>query len=147
MMHLNYHLQKKIKKLENNQKPKIIPEEGVIYIFKASDSGKNSLYKIGRTTNLKRRMTQYQSSHANNIDILFIYKCKNLKLVERCIKSLAVNYQYRSYKEIYEININILKKITKYCDMLTQYFKKSKLSKSDTTGKLFLTTISGKRFS
>ena len=90
------------------------------------------MYKIGRTTNLKRRMTQYQSSHANNIDILFIYKCKNLKLVERCIKSLAVNYQYRSYKEIYEININILKKITKYCDMLTQYFKKSKLSTSDT---------------
>ena len=50
-------LQDKIKKLENNQKPLINPKKGVIYIFKAFDNNdnENTLYKIGRTFNLKKK--------------------------------------------------------------------------------------------
>lgn len=53
-------MQEKIKKLEKDQKPKVNPESGVIYIFKTSNSTGNSLYKIGRTNDLKKRL-EYSS--------------------------------------------------------------------------------------
>jgi len=40
-------LNDKIKKLENNQKPKINPSKGIIYIIQTADD--KSLYKIGKT--------------------------------------------------------------------------------------------------
>lgn len=40
-------LKDKIEKLENNQKPKVNPSKGVIYIIQTSDD--ITLYKIGKT--------------------------------------------------------------------------------------------------
>jgi phage anti-repressor protein len=45
-------LEEKISKLENNQKPKINPSKGVIYIIQTSDGIGH--YKIGKTKNLKK---------------------------------------------------------------------------------------------
>jgi len=54
-------MQEKITKLEKNQNPKISPEKGVIYIFQTPNSQENSLYKIGRTKDLKKRFQSHQS--------------------------------------------------------------------------------------
>ena len=53
-------MQEKITKLEKDQKPKVNPESGVIYIFKTANSTENSLYKIGRTKDLKKRLSSHQ---------------------------------------------------------------------------------------
>lgn len=50
---------------------------------------------------------------ANNIEILFIFETNNVEQVEICIKALMKQSQYRKYKEIYQIDINILKKYNK----------------------------------
>ena len=47
-------LEDKIKKLENNQKPKINPSKGVIYILETTDGLGH--YKVGKTKNLKQRL-------------------------------------------------------------------------------------------
>ena len=47
-------LEEKIKKLENNQKPKINPSKGVIYILETSYSFRH--YKVEKTKNLKQRL-------------------------------------------------------------------------------------------
>ena len=65
-------LKDKINKLENNQRPKINPEKGVIYIIQTSDD--ITLYKIGKTSNLKKRLTTYNSDKKDNIIPMYIYE-------------------------------------------------------------------------
>jgi len=111
-------LQDKIKKLENNQKPLINPKKGVIYIFKVFDNNdnENTLYKIGRTFNLKKRLSNYNAGLSDNLELVLIYEADNIIQLEKCIKISMKEAQYRKYKEIYEINIYIIKKVIKNCN-------------------------------
>ena len=49
-------LSDKIEAVKKGRKPKINPEKAIIYIFKTADTPENSLYKIGRTKNLTKRL-------------------------------------------------------------------------------------------
>jgi phage anti-repressor protein/predicted GIY-YIG superfamily endonuclease len=111
-------MQEKITKLEKDQKPKVNPESGVIYIFKTANSTENSLYKIGRTKDLKKRLSSHQSPLAHNIEVLFYYESDNIVEIESCIKALMKKYQYRKYKEVYKINIDIIKSLVESCDKI-----------------------------
>ncbi len=111
-------LQDKIKKLENNQKPLINPKKGVIYVFRAFDNNdnENTLYKIGRTFNLKKRLSNYNAGLSDNLELVLIYEADNIIQLEKCIKISMKEAQYRKYKEIYEINIDIIKEVIKICN-------------------------------
>jgi len=109
-------MKEKINKLEKNQKPKINPEKGVIYIFQTPNSDENSLYKIGRTKDLKKRLQSHQSPLSHDLDVLFYYESDNIVQIENCIKVLMKPYQYRKYKEVYKINIDIIKLLIQQCD-------------------------------
>jgi len=123
-------MEKKINKLEKNQKPKINPQKGVIYIFQTPNSIENSLYKIGRTKDLKERLKSHQSPLSHNIDILFYYESENIIEIENCIKTLMKPYQYRKYKEVYQINISIIKSLIQDCDkIIIKTHDKVKLTK------------------
>lgn len=104
-----------IKELENNQKPKINNNKKIIYVFKALNSDL-TLYKLGKTINSKTRFNNYNSSSANDIQIIFQYETENINQLETCVKSIIKKTQYRKRKEIYEIDINLLKEVIKNCD-------------------------------
>ncbi len=108
-------LEDKIKKLENNQKPKTNPEKGVIYVFRALNT-EITLHKIGRTINLKKRLNSHNSGLANDIELILIYEADNIKKLESCAKIMMKKAQYRKYKEVYQVDINIIKKVIKDCD-------------------------------
>jgi predicted GIY-YIG superfamily endonuclease len=94
------------------------PEKGVIYIFQTPNSTENSLYKIGRTKDLKKRLQSHQSPLSHDIEVLFYYEAENIIKIEKCIKLLMKEYQYRKYKEVYKINIDIIKSLIEQCDSL-----------------------------
>jgi len=106
-------LKEKINVLENNQKPKINPSKGLIYIIKASDD--TGHYKIGKTKNLKKRLNSYNGDKKDDIKPLYIFETDDIDEVERCIKTYAKKYQYRKYKEIYKTDINVLKELISEC--------------------------------
>jgi hypothetical protein len=108
-------LEDKINKLEVNQKPKINPEKGVIYVFRALNTDL-TLYKIGRTTNLKKRLKSHNSSSANDLEVLIIYEAENIIELEKCVKILMKKAQYRKYKEVYQVDLSIIKRAIKDCD-------------------------------
>lgn len=108
-------LEKKIKKLANNQKPKINPRKGIIYVIRALNDN-STLYKIGKTINLKNRLKSYNSGLANDIEIVLVYECDDIDQVEKCIKVMMKNAQYRKYKEVYKVDIDIIKKAIDNCD-------------------------------
>jgi hypothetical protein len=114
-------MDKKIKQLENNQKPKINPSKKIIYVFKALNSDL-TLYKIGRTISSKTRFSSHNSPLANDLEVIFQFESENVNQLEACIKSFMKVSQYRKYKEIYQVDINIIKKAIKDCDSkITEY--------------------------
>jgi phage anti-repressor protein len=106
---------KKIGILENNQKPKVNISGGVIYILKALNSDV-TLYKLGKTENLKNRLNTYNSGNANDVEPLFILQVNDIDSVEICVKQACKKYQYRKYKEVYEIDIDVFKEVISTCN-------------------------------
>jgi phage anti-repressor protein len=109
---------KKIGLLQTNQKPKVNITGGVIYILKALNT-EETLYKLGKTNNLKNRLKTYNSGNANNIEPIFILKVDDIDSVENCIKNACKKFQYRKYKEVYEIDLEVLKKAITKCEDLS----------------------------
>ena len=106
---------KKIGMLETNQKPKVSHRSGVIYILKALNTDV-TLYKLGKTKDLKNRLNTYNSSNTNDVEALFILYVKDIDSVESCVKKACKTHQYRKYKEVYEIDINVLKDVMTDCN-------------------------------
>ena len=130
-------MQKKINQLENNQKTKINSQKKIIYVFRALNTDL-TLYKIGKTINSKTRFSKHNSPLANDLEVLFIYETDNIDQVESCIKALMKKAQYRKYKEIYRIDLDILKQTIKDCDAKINEINKNidKINKKQSGGKL-----------
>lgn len=107
-------LYKQLGILKTNQRPKNFKNGGVVYILKALNS-EIDLYKIGKSKNLKKRLRQYNSGNANDIEPMFILQVSDIDRVEECIKTLIKKFKYRKYKEVYEINFDILKQVFTRC--------------------------------
>ena len=106
----------KIKQLENNQKPKINSNKKIIYVFRALNTDL-TLYKIGKTINSKTRFSKHNSPMANDLEVLFQYETDNIDQVELCVKAYMKKAQYRKYKEVYRVDLDIIKKTIKNCDV------------------------------
>jgi len=110
-------LQRDIERLQRNQQPKnkYVKGEGYIYVFKASPEN-DSVVRIGRTKNLQQRLTNHSASHADSLDVLFVYKAEDVKAVEGCIKSYLDGNRYRKYKEVYKVDLEYVKRLINRCD-------------------------------
>ena len=110
-------LEDKVKLLQKNRKPKKNPQKGVIYVFRTPDTPENNLYKIGRTIDLKKRLQSHSSGLSEDIDVLFIQEVNDVNKIEKCAKEAMKKFQYRKYKEVYQVNIDVIKFIIKNCDI------------------------------
>ena len=121
-------LRSRVKVLERNMKPiEISKEEGVIYVLHThEDIGLNDIYKLGISEDFKSRLATHQSSHADNVEVKHIYKTSDVKGVERCLRSVLREKQYRKKKEFYQIDLESLKKIIENCGNALLLVKKSK---------------------
>lgn len=129
-------LNNKVQNLENNQKPIIKNNSGIIYILKTDKTIEN-LYKIGKTKNFQNRIKSHNNSHIDNVEIKFIYETKNIDRVEKCLINILKDRQYRKRKEFYQIDLDLLKELIDDCENLILKAKhKLKLFKQ--TGGYFL---------
>jgi phage anti-repressor protein len=121
-------LYKKIGLLETNQKPKISVKGGVIYIIIALNSD-ITLYKLGKSKDLRYRLNGYNSGNANDIEPLFIIPVNDIDQVEKCVKNTVKKHQYRKWKEVYEIDIQVLKEIMEKCNEFVNEMSKLLIDK------------------
>ena len=128
-------LKNELELIKNNQKPKIDNNKSKIYVFKTLNTDL-TLYKIGRTKNLKNRLKPVNSGLANDLKVIYEYETDNIKQVESCIKILMKNAQYRKYKEVFQIDIDIIKKLIKKCDNEINLVKE--YVKNQSGGELFM---------
>ena len=108
-------MRERIQQLELNQKPvdASLKITGVIYVILAAMT--ETLYKIGRTGDLVKRLRSHGSAMANALHVMFEYKTDDLVAVEGCVKQVLKQYQYRKYKEVYEADLDVIKKAIASC--------------------------------
>ena len=128
-------LTNELKLVKNNQKPKLDNKKNKIYVFKALNTDL-TLYKIGRAKDLKIRLKSHNSPLANDLKVIYEYETENIKQVETCIKTLMKHAQYRKYKEVFQIDINIIQKFIKQCDNDINLVKE--YVKNQSGGELFM---------
>jgi len=109
-------MKNEIKRLERNQRGKAIPASapGYIYIIRASTE-KDGLYKIGRTKNLQQRLRTYNTGNADDVEVLYVYRTDMIVGTESCVKGWLKENRYRKYKEVYEADIDMIKKFIESC--------------------------------
>jgi predicted GIY-YIG superfamily endonuclease len=113
-------LRRRIRELEANQRPRLSPadkQSGVMYVIAASETV-TSLYKLGRTVNLSRRLASHESARADGLQIRYTAAVDDVQQVESCVKALLKRTQYRKYKEVYQVDIGVIKQAIAKCDEL-----------------------------
>lgn len=125
-------LNKKIGILEQNQKPKVNPKKGVIYVVKTSKTVED-MFKIGRSKKFINRLMSHNSIEPDDIEIIMLYETNSIEQVEICVKNALKSKQYRKRKEIYQVDIDVVKDVIENCDDIINKVKKSKTTKNKVT--------------
>lgn len=140
-------MQQEIETLERNLKPRNSePRAGYIYVVRASEN-KDSVYKIGRTKDLQARLRSHRSALADDMEVLYRYRTDNIEAVEKCTHSWLKKYQYRKYKEVFQINLNIIKQVIMKCGNVEHAFelkleeKNTSKSGAKMTGGLYMVSV------
>jgi phage anti-repressor protein len=107
------HFSNKINELVNNNK--------YIYILSVN-KGKN-IFKLGRTKNVKNRLKSYETGKEKHPDIKFILIVKDAIKVEKCVKLISKQFQYKKNKELYKIELDKFKSIIFSCSDLNKNIK------------------------
>jgi hypothetical protein len=106
------------------------PKEGVIYILK-TDKDLDDVYRIGKSKKFKKRILSHNSSHIDDLEIVFIYETKYIDEIESCLKALLKKKQYRRRKEIFMIDLSLLKELLDGCEkMVLKTYNKPKIFKN-----------------
>jgi phage anti-repressor protein len=93
-----------------------------IYIILANKD--KSIFKVGRTKDMRKRLYSYATGKDKHPDIKFIMLIEDAKKVEDCMKVFADKYKLRGKQELYKINLDTLKNIVFDCAILNDAFNK-----------------------
>jgi phage anti-repressor protein len=93
-----------------------------IYIILANKD--KSIFKVGRTKDMRKRLYSYATGKDKHPDIKFIMLIEDAKKVEDCMKVFANKYKLRGNQELYKINLDTLKNIVFDCAILNDAFNK-----------------------
>jgi hypothetical protein len=77
------------------------------------------LIKPGHTQDLVKRLATYNTGRLEDVDVLHVYETEYRKEVERCLKMLMAKKQYKKRKELYEVDLDIVKKLIRGCASLS----------------------------
>ena len=119
-------MQADIDRLERQVGPKGRPGRavvgGYIYVVRASEK-LDSVYKIGRTVDLRRRLREHETSRADDLEVMFVFRVENVKAVERCVKVTLSEKRYRPFREVFKLDLDVLKAVVNGCDALQGMLK------------------------
>ena len=114
---------KDINILMKNQTPRIPNgKPGYVYIIRVGSD--LTLYKVGKTetvvkfgkaAQMQDRLDTYNTGSSDNVDVLYNVQTDDMDAVEKCVKLMCKEKQYRKRKEIYVIDVDIMKEIISHC--------------------------------
>lgn len=113
-------LENKIKILLNDLKMEKFPEGAMVYVIEDYDTDGIKYYRIGKTDNMNKRITIYNTHSIHNKKVIhYVELACPLQLVT-CIRSMLHKYRYKNKKDYYNCD---LKKIIKAFDKCMESIK------------------------
>jgi hypothetical protein len=106
--------------LKKNMRPRDPNDSaGYIYVVRASET-MDSVFKIGRSKDLNRRLDEYQTGRADMLEVVFKLRTESLVEVEGCVRAWMKEHKYdgcrRRCKEVYKADIDLIKTVINQCD-------------------------------
>ena len=115
-------MQKDIERLDSARRVRgrqraVAPLEGYIYVLRASEKH-DSVFKIGRTRDLARRLREHSAALADILEVVFVFKTDDVKAVETCVKGWLRERQWErsSCKEVFKADLEMVKQVIQGCD-------------------------------
>lgn len=141
--HIIHSMNQKIKRLENNQKPKVKPNSGLIYVFK-TDKDIDDMYRIGRSKSFIKRLLSHNSSHSDDVELVFTFETEHTDKVESCIKAMLKDKQYRRKKEVYQVDLDMIKQLLIECEKIA-LISKSEPKKFKQNGGYYIMIVNNQK--
>jgi phage anti-repressor protein len=135
-------LNNKVKKMSYELQPiKQLPTIGVIYILKDKSIDYDNIYRIGRTKNLKKRLSVHQTSHPSKLEIVYYHETAFINDIENCLRTLLKGTNYRNKKDFYEVNLRIIKELIEQCECMRNNVIKNGKNIKDVDCKYYIQII------
>jgi len=93
----------------STQEHNTTPSKGIMYIIQTTPDV--TLHKIGKSKRIKNNIRNYTYNEESNIRPVLVFETNNIDHIEACIKNDIKKNKCENYKSIYQVDINILKKI------------------------------------
>jgi phage anti-repressor protein len=95
-------------------------QKALIYVLKVDDNvikNENDDFdaKIGRSEDLELRMKQYKVGRVSELPIVLVYLTDDALEIENCLKECMNQYKLKKNKELFHINMALVKDTIKYC--------------------------------
>jgi hypothetical protein len=116
-------MRKDVATLLANQKPRQRPTRaGYVYMIRVKDgvslkevSDAEVHVKIGKAMQMQPRLDSYDTGFADKVDVLYQVQTDDMAVVESCVKALCKDKQYRKRKEVYTIDVDVMKSVIDHC--------------------------------
>jgi len=128
------------RRLQKSLRPNVVADRaGYIYVIRVAAGDMDNVYKIGRTKDLLSRLRTYNTGTLDGVDIVFKFRTDSYMKTEQCLKIMMKDHQLRKYKEVYQINLDIIKQLVAKCDKTAEYVRTySKPQPSKLTGGFYV---------
>ena len=93
--------------------------DGFIYLITSDAYSKNNYYKLGRCTNLKKRLSPYQVGRPDTdlMYYVYTYEIENVISVEAVLRDMLKEFRQNAAKDVYIMPFSMISQlITDYCD-------------------------------
>lgn len=85
------------------------------YIYILAVNKKTNIFKLGRTSDIRKRLQSYSTGKEKHPDIKYILIVEDDKRVEKCSKLFVKAQQYKGNRELYKLECDTLKKVVLSC--------------------------------
>lgn len=103
-------LRKAVASLSENMKPKKLAKTDITYVFRDPLTG---YFKIGKAGNGRKRMATHNTSHPDNLEVVYqIETCCRAEL-ENMVHVLLDDFRYRNEREFFTCDLPHIKKVMK----------------------------------
>ena len=105
----------------------LYPKEYVYILLVNKDK---NIFKIGKTDDVRHRLQNYATGDDKHPDVKFIMRVNNKNAVETCVKTLIKRHQYKPNREIYRVDIDIIKNAIFDCGQMHSRYEEFKKIKN-----------------
>ncbi len=119
MKNINQARQNKLQ-MRKNMNPDKYPDGGYVYAIDFTENGQHA-YKIGKTNNMTKRKSSYDSHSFHKKDVVIKVKTNDPSQLENILRESLKKYKYKDKKDVYLCDLKLLNKKFKEA---TNYIKK-----------------------